>query len=108
MSRTLAVSRSHLCLAIALASAAVSVPGAARSQAIDAASALAMRDAFLADIGVVHNKLIALAQAIPEEKYDWRPTPEVRTVANTLMHVAMEWYFVLPACFGGKDRKSVV
>ena len=102
MSRTPAVSRSQLCLAITLASAALAVPAAARSQVIDAASALAMRDAFLADIDVVHNKMMALAQAIPEEKYDWRPTPEVRTVGNTLMHVAMEWYFVFPACFGGK------
>ena len=102
MSRAITMVRSQVLLAVAVASAALSVPGVANAQAVDAASALVMRDAFLADMDVVHNKLVALARAIPEEKYDWRPTPEVRTVANALMHVAMEWYFILPACVGGK------
>jgi DinB superfamily len=68
----------------------------------DAKSALAVRDAFLGDMDDLHDKVIALARAIPEDKYDWRPTPEVRTVGNVLIHMAMEWYFVLPAAVGGK------
>jgi len=33
-------------------------------------------------------KLAALAQAFPEEKYDWRPAPGVRSVREVLTHVA--------------------
>ena len=35
----------------------------------------------------VGSKLIALADAIPAEKYSWRPTPDVRSVSEVLMHV---------------------
>ncbi len=106
MSRMIALSRSQLLLSVALASAALGVPGAAESQALDDKSALVIRDAFLADMDIVHRKIIALAQTIPDDKYDWRPTPEVRTVSNVLMHVAMEWYFILPASFGGKPTSE--
>jgi uncharacterized damage-inducible protein DinB len=34
-------------------------------------------------------KLLALARAIPEESYTWRPKPEVRSVAEILAHVAL-------------------
>jgi hypothetical protein len=74
----------------------------ADSQALDEKSALAVRDALLGDMAMVHQKVVALAKAIPEDKYDWRPTPEVRTVGNVLLHMSMEWYFILPAAVGGK------
>jgi len=102
MSRAIALSRSQALLAVAVAITALGVPDVARAQALDAASALVIREAFLADMDVVHKKIVALAMAIPEEKYDWRPTPEVRTVSNVLMHIAMEAYFILPASAGGK------
>ncbi len=34
-------------------------------------------------------KLLALARAIPEEKYSWRPTPATRSVAEVLAHLAL-------------------
>jgi uncharacterized damage-inducible protein DinB len=102
MSRAIAAPRRRLLLSLALAIAVFGLPRAAESQELDAKSALVFRDAFVEDIDLVHRKLLALANAIPADKYDWRPTPEVRTVSNVLMHVAMEWYFILPACFGGK------
>jgi hypothetical protein len=37
------------------------------------------------DIG---DKLVALAEAVPEESYDYRPVPEVRSFAEQLRHVA--------------------
>lgn len=37
------------------------------------------------DIG---DKLVALAESVPEESYDYRPVPEVRTLAEQLRHVA--------------------
>ena len=35
----------------------------------------------------VGDKLIEIAQDFPEEKYDFRPTPEVRTFAEVLIHL---------------------
>jgi peptidylprolyl isomerase len=42
----------------------------------------------LAPIGENEKKLSALAQAFPENKYDWRPAPGVRSVREVLLHVA--------------------
>ena len=38
-------------------------------------------------------KLVVMAEDFPEEKYDYRPTPEVRTFAEQLLHVAGSTYF---------------
>lgn len=40
------------------------------------------------DLSVVAEKVVSLAQAIPEDVYDWRPTEGVRSVSEALMHVA--------------------
>ena len=45
-------------------------------------------------------KLVALAEEIPAERYSWRPTPEVRSVSEVLIHVAVG-NFQLPASIGG-------
>jgi hypothetical protein len=36
----------------------------------------------------VGDKLVALAESVPAESYDYRPLPEVRTFAEQLRHVA--------------------
>jgi hypothetical protein len=38
--------------------------------------------------GHVSRQLIALAEAIPADKYSWRPGPGVRSVSEVLMHIA--------------------
>ena len=40
-------------------------------------------------------QIIALAEAIPAEKYGWRPGPGVRSVSEVLMHTATGNYFFL-------------
>ena len=35
-----------------------------------------------------HNKIVEMAEDFPEEKYDFRPTPEVRTFAEQILHIA--------------------
>ncbi|MDB4893603.1 MAG: DinB-like domain protein, partial [Gemmatimonadetes bacterium] len=50
----------------------------------------------------VHAKIMALANAIPEDKYSWRPSPGVRSVSEVLMHVATEYYFYVPGSVGAK------
>jgi uncharacterized damage-inducible protein DinB len=34
------------------------------------------------------NKIVALAQAVPEEKYSWRPAANVRSFAEVFLHIA--------------------
>ena len=64
---------------------------------LDAKSAAHLRDAYLADLDTVHRKIMALANAIPEDKYSWRPASGVRSIAEVLTHVAGEWYFYTPS-----------
>jgi uncharacterized damage-inducible protein DinB len=51
----------------------------------------------LAQWNEIGRKLIALAEDFPEDKYDFKPTPEMRSFAEQLLHVAgsME-YFTAP------------
>jgi uncharacterized damage-inducible protein DinB len=57
---------------------------------------------FAGDLTLLHDKVFALAQAIPAEKYSWRPGPEVRTVSQVLMHMAGEWFYLCPLSVGAK------
>jgi uncharacterized damage-inducible protein DinB len=51
------------------------------------------------DLGEVEGKIVALAEAIPADKYSWSPAPGVRSVSQALMHVASGNYF-FPTLFG--------
>ncbi|HEU4586940.1 MAG TPA: DinB family protein [Gemmatimonadaceae bacterium] len=51
------------------------------------------------DIG---DKLVALAESVPEESYDYRPVPEIRTFAEQLRHVAY-WNDYLRDTLRGDD-----
>ncbi len=53
----------------------------------------------LADIDTVESKLVSLAQAIPQDEMTWRPTPEVRSISEALMHTAAANFF-LPTVLG--------
>ena len=69
---------------------------------MDARSATYLRDRYLADMDTVHGKIMALAGAIPAERYSWRPAQGVRSVSEVLMHVASEWLYYGPLSVGGK------
>jgi uncharacterized damage-inducible protein DinB len=43
----------------------------------------------------VSKQLVQLADAIPADKYGWRPAPGVRSVSEVLMHVAVANYGLL-------------
>jgi uncharacterized damage-inducible protein DinB len=51
------------------------------------------------DVGEVEKKFLALAKAIPAEKYDWRPGAGVRSVGEVIRHVASDNYLI-PAGLG--------
>jgi uncharacterized damage-inducible protein DinB len=43
----------------------------------------------------VSQQLVALAAAIPEGKYSWRPAPGVRSVSEVFMHIALANFYLL-------------
>jgi uncharacterized damage-inducible protein DinB len=46
------------------------------------------RSEVLAEVIVQEDKFTRLAEAIPAEKYAWRPAPDVRSFAEVFMHVS--------------------
>jgi uncharacterized damage-inducible protein DinB len=84
--------------ALVLAAGIVTLaPAGARAQA-NAAPAPPAKSvvvaALLKDIGQVEEKLLGLADAIPEASYGWRPSEGVRSVGEVVMHVAADNYFI--------------
>ena len=45
--------------------------------------------------GHVSRQLVALAEAIPADKYRWRPGPGVRTTSEVFMHIALANFYLL-------------
>ena len=88
--------------------------GAAAQTAAPAAASAASPSGFRADFlkewNTLEKKFVGLAEAIPQEKYTWRPTPETRSVSETLLHVAAGNYFYLDGMGvpppAGMDRKN--
>lgn len=77
-------------------------------------SAAGFRTSFLADYERSTQKVVDLAEAIPAEKFGWRPAEGVRTVSEVLMHVAGANFFI-PSGLGvampegiGRDLEKTV
>lgn len=103
MSHPLRRKLSTCVLPLALAAATgVPVQRAVAQDVLDAKSALHLRNEYAADLDTVHVKIMALANAIPADKYSWRPAAGVRSISEALMHVAAEWFYYVPGSVGGK------
>jgi uncharacterized damage-inducible protein DinB len=50
------------------------------------------RSEVLAEVMVQEDKFTRLAEAIPADKYSWRPSPDVRSFAEVFMHVSAANY----------------
>jgi uncharacterized damage-inducible protein DinB len=94
--------RTYLLAATLGAISVVSARTARAQGPFDATSAAHVRTEFAADMDTLHVKIVALAKAIPADKYNWRPGPGVRSVSEVLMHIAGEWYFWAPNSMAGK------
>src|SRR5690349_7316711 len=64
--------------------------------------------------GHVSRQLVALAEAIPADKFSWRPVDGVRSVSEVFMHVALANYWLLgvtgpkmPAGLTGDSEKAI-
>ena len=58
-----------------------------------------VRAEFLNELKIQEDKFVRLAQAVPAEKYTWRPAEGVRSVSEVYLHVATANYN-LPHIFG--------
>ena len=54
----------------------------------------------LAAWNVIARKVIEMAEDFPEDKYDYKPTPEVRSFRQMLLHIAAVNYFFTNAAEG--------
>jgi uncharacterized damage-inducible protein DinB len=70
------------------AAAAQTKPAAAQAKPTAAALPTGLRADVLGQLAVAERRLTALAQAIPAEKFTWRPGPGVRSVGELFLHVA--------------------
>jgi len=85
-------------------------PAATPAAAAMEAPKSGFRADFLKEWDALEKKFVGLAEAIPQEKYTWRPTPEVRSVSEVFLHVAGGNYFYLDgmgvALPASMDRKN--
>jgi hypothetical protein len=73
----------------------------------DRASAVEYRKQFLTDLDTLQSKVVALANAVPADKYSWRPAEGVRSFGEVFMHIASEHYIFTPMSFGA-PRSPVI
>ena len=79
---------------------------AAQKQETKPAAPAGTRESILFQIDQARDKLQSLAEAMPAEKYTWRPGQGVRSVGEVFAHVAAANYF-LPTFWGAKVPAGV-
>ncbi|HUF13007.1 MAG TPA: DinB family protein [Longimicrobiales bacterium] len=79
---------------VVAAPTALSAQQDSRPLGVAQAASSAIMEALLADVEQVEQKMIALAEAIPQEAYDWRPGAGVRSVGEVMRHVAADNWFL--------------
>jgi uncharacterized damage-inducible protein DinB len=87
--------------AASAASATAAQPAAAGAPAPGSTRAIVLRQ-----IVAAQQKLVALAEAMPADKYGWRPGEGVRSTGEVFMHVASANFF-LPTFWGAKVPAGV-
>ena len=75
----------------------VAAPLAAQQQATPARAGI--MGELMTDVAGVQKKLVSLAREMPQDKYEWRPGTDVRSVSEVFLHVAGENYGI-PASVG--------
>lgn len=71
----------------ALGLALAALPAAAQS------GPTGVRGDMIAQLDDAANKIVQLAEAIPQDKYTWRPAQGVRSVSEVIMHVTSANFF---------------
>jgi uncharacterized damage-inducible protein DinB len=87
-------STSVLVVAVGLATAvshAATPPAAAKGS---------FQSDLLAVLGDAEKKVMSLEEAVPQNKFDWRPAPGVRSIAEAYLHIAFGNYGITKAATG--------
>lgn len=106
------MSRLSLPLLLVLLSAlAIAAPSAPADETVNhTAPSYDMKAQALVDLQRVQEKFVQLANALPADKLTWRPSPDSRSFAEVLLHVAGERYGILSLMGAqlpdGFDRKG--
>ena len=98
--------RGRTVLITALAALLLAGAPAAQAQDLTPESAAAMKAAYLADMEVMREKYLGLADAFPQDLYTWRPMEGVRSVSEVLMLIASEGYGFAPMALGAPTALS--
>jgi hypothetical protein len=98
--------RQHLSSTVVAALVILAAPVSAQTT-LNRQDAVEVRTQLIADLDTLNNKLTALANAFPEDKYSWRPGPGVRSVGEVFMHVSYGFYTFMPQVFGGNASTDV-
>lgn len=80
-----------------------------RPQAAPAQSgvpAAGFRAEYFAEVDNVGKKIVELAEAIPADKYGWRPAEGVRSISEVFMHIVGGNYF-LPSFLGARWPEGI-
>jgi uncharacterized damage-inducible protein DinB len=96
--------------AILFAASVLATAQAPAAAPAPAAPSSGFRADFLGQLDDVSKKILDLAEAVPADKYSWRPGKGVRSVSEVYMHVVVANYF-LPSFMGvpppaGIDRST--
>ena len=98
--------RARTVLIAALTALLLAGAPAANAQDLTPESAAAMQAAYLADMEVMREKYLGLADAFPQDLYTWRPMEGVRSVSEVLMLIASEGYGFAPMALGAPTALS--
>ena len=93
-------SRRFVQLGVVIAALSVASASVAAAQVPNRETALEIRKRFVMDLDTLQSKFLALSEAIPAEKYSWRPGAGVRSIGEAFMHVASEYYVYAPMSYG--------
>ena len=93
--------RRSIRIGAAVAALSLGSAGVAFAQAVpNREAALEIRKRVVMDLDTLQSKFLALSDAIPADKYAWRPAPGVRSIGEAFMHVASEYYVYTPMSYG--------
>jgi uncharacterized damage-inducible protein DinB len=80
-----------ICLLV-LTGAVVRVPAQVNPYKEGTPGVTGYRSEVLSEVIVQQDKFTRLAEAVPAEKYSWRPAPDVRSFAEVFLHVSVANY----------------
>jgi len=87
------------------------IPAHAQEKPASAGPTAGYRAEFLEDLAYYEQRYTRLAEAIPAEKYAWKPGEGVRSVGEVYAHISMANYGVAKAlgaaCPAGLDPKAI-